>query len=430
MTHATRGFLSSRFSRALRISLLFAAAGVATGTAALADEWNEPWVGTWSAALHAPDLLVPGLSNPGFENRTLRQIVHTSIGGHRVRVRLSTFGAGGPLVIGAAHLALRCSGAATVPGSDRTLTFSGQPSITIPPDAVVVSDPVNLKVPALGDLAVSIFVPGSSGPATWHFVALQTSYISPPGDFTGSAVMPLASPEGTTQAWFWLAGVEVLASREIGAVVAFGDSITDGAQSTPDSNFRWPDQLARRLIAQPGSHKMGVLNAAITGNRLIHDVLGPSGLARFDRDVLNQSGVTHVIVLVGNNDIWTGEVAPADAVTADQIIEGHRQLIQRAHARGLKVYGGTLTPFGGFTFMGFTFSLATETMRQAVNHWIRTSREYDAVIDFDAVVRDRDNPARLDPQYDSGDHLHPNDVGYQKMGDEVDLKLFQNGRHR
>jgi lysophospholipase L1-like esterase len=429
MTHANRGFLSSRLTRAVRISLLFAAAGVATCPVASAGNENESWVGTWSTAPHAPDLLVPGLSNPGFENRTLRQIVHTSIAGHRVRVRLSTFGASAPLIIGAAHLALRSAGAAIVPESDRTLTFSGQQSIIVPPDALVVSDPVNLNVPALGDLAVSIFVPGSSGPATWHFVALQTSYISPPGDFTGSAVIPPALPE-TTQAWFWLAGVEVIASREIGAVVTFGDSITDGAQSTPDSNLRWPDQLARRLIAQPGSHKMGVLNGGITGNRLLHDVLGPSGLARFDRDVLNQPGVTHVIALLGNNDIWTGEFFPADAVTAEQIIEGHRQLIQRAHARGLKIYGGTLTPFGGFTFMGFTFSPATETMRQAVNYWIRTSREYDAVIDFDALLRDRANPAQLDPQYDSGDHLHPNDAGYQRMGDAVDLELFENADNR
>ena len=338
--------------------------------------------------MHPPNLGPPGLTNPGFNNQTLRQIVYTSVGGERVRVRLSTFGANG-LVIGAAHLALRDVGAAIVPGSDRTLTFSGQPSITIPPGALVVSDPVDLDVPALGDLAVSIFVPGSTGPATWHFVALQTSYVSPPGDFTASPVMPIDS---TTLAWFWLAGVEVMASKQTGAIVTFGDSITDGPGSTPDTNNRWPDHLTRRLLSQPGNHKMGVLNEGITGNRLLHDVLGPNGLARFDRDVLTQTGVTHVIVLLGNNDITTGEVFPADFVTADQIIEGHRQLIRRAHARGLKIYGGTLTPFEGFTFFGFTFSPTsspeTEAKRQAVNEWIRSSGEYDAVIDFDALVRD------------------------------------------
>jgi lysophospholipase L1-like esterase len=404
------------------ITLAFCLDGLATDPAAFAGNGNEHWVGTWSTALHEPDLGVPGLANTGFNNQTLRQIVHTSVGGDRVRVRLSTLGASA-LVIGAAHIALRAADAAIVPGSDRTLTFGGQPSITIPPGALVLSDPVDLDVPALGDLAVSILVPGITGPATWHFQALQTSYISPLGDFTASAVMPVDS---TRQAWFWLAGVEVMASKQTGAIVTFGDSVTDGTRSTPDTNNRWPDQLARRLMAQPGNHKMGVLNGGIAGNRVLHDSLGPNALARFDRDVLSQTGVTHVIVLEGNNDILIGEILPDDFVTADQIIEGHKQLIQRAHARGLKIYGGTLTPFAGFTFFGFTFSPATETMRQAVNAWIRTSGEYDAVIDFDAVTRDPSFPTRLNPDYDSGDHLHPNDLGYKVMGDAIDLKLFKN----
>jgi lysophospholipase L1-like esterase len=345
----------------------------------------------------------------------LRQIVHTTVGGDRVRVRLSTFGASA-LVIGTAHIALRSAGAAIVPGSDRTLTFGGQPSTTIPPGALVLSDPVNLEVPALGDLAVSIFVPGITGPATWHFEALQTSYISPPGDFTASAVMPVDS---TTQGWFWLAGVEVMASKQTGAIVTFGDSITDGTRSTPDMNNRWPDRLARRLMDQPGNHKMGVLNEGIAGNRVLHDIIGPNALARFDRDVLSQTGVAHVIVLLGGNDIGFEAFRPAEAVTAGQIIEGHRQFIGRAHARGLKIYGATLTPFE-------LLSPAQEVKRQEVNRWIRTSGEYDAVIDFDAVMRDPSLPTRLNPDYDSGDHLHPNDLGYQVMGNAIDLKLFKN----
>jgi lysophospholipase L1-like esterase len=390
-----------------------------------AGNGNEHWVGTWSAAQHAPALGPPGLTNQGFNNTTLRQIVHTSIGGDRVRVRLSTFGAGA-LVIGAARIALHevGAGAAIVPGSDRPLTFSGQPSTTIPPGALVLSDPVDLDVPALGELAVSIFVPGSTGSATWHFVALQTSYISPPGDFTASTLMPVSS---TTQAWFWLAGVDVMASKQTGAIVTFGDSITDGPGSTPEINNRWPDNLARRLMAQSGNHKMGVLNAGLTGNRLLHDGLGPNGLARFDRDALSHAGATHVIVLLGNNDIWTGEVFPPDFVTADQIIEGHKQLIARAHARGLKVYGGTLTPFGGFTPFGVTLSPGTEAMRQAINAWIRSSGEYDAVIDFDAAVRDPSSPTQLLPRYDSGDHLHPNNLGYEVMTNAIELKLLRNG---
>jgi lysophospholipase L1-like esterase len=396
------------------ITFAFALASRATDPAALAGNGNEHWVGTWSTALHAPDGGF-GITNSGFNNQTLRQIMHTTVGGDRVRVRLSTFGASA-LVIGTAHIALRSAGAAIVPGSDRTLTFSGQPSIIIPPGALVLSDPVNLEVPALGDLAVSMFVPGSTGPATWHFVALQTSYVSPPGDFTASAVMPVDS---TTQGWFWLAGVEVMASKQTGAIVTFGDSITDGTRSTPDMNNRWPDRLARRLMDQPGNHKMGVLNEGIAGNRVLHDIIGPNALARFDRDVLSQTGVAHVIVLLGGNDIGFEAFRPAEAVTAGQIIEGHRQFIGRAHARGLKIYGGTLTPFE-------LLSPAQEVKRQEVNRWIRTSGEYDAVIDFDAVMRDPSLPTRLNPDYDSGDHLHPNDLGYQVMGNTIDLKLFKN----
>jgi lysophospholipase L1-like esterase len=365
--------------------------------------------------MHAPDAGF-GITNSGFNNQTLRQIVHMTIGGDQVRVRLSTFGASA-LVIGAGHIALRSTGAAIVPGSDRTLTFSGQPSIIIPPGALVLSDPVNLEVPALGDLAVSIFVPASTGPATWHFVGLQTSYVSPPGDFTASEIMPFDS---TRQAWYWLAGVEVMASKQTGAIVTFGDSITDGTMSTPDTNNRWPDQLAQRLMAQPGNHRSGVLNEGIAGNRILHDVIGPNALGRFDRDVLNQTGVTHVIVLLGGNDIGFEAFRPAEAVTPGQIIEGHRQFLARAHARGLKIYGGTLTPFE-------LLSPAQEAKRQEVNRWIRTSDEYDAVIDFDAVLRDPNFPTRLNPDFDSGDHLHPNDLGYEAMGNSIDLELFREG---
>lgn len=397
-------------------AILLGITALSLHAATVGPNGDEQWVATWSAALHQPNPGPPGLTNLGFNNQTLRQIVHTSIGGEQVRVRLSTFGAAA-LGIGAAHIALRDAGAAIVPGSDRTVTFGGQPSIVIPTGAVVLSDPVELDVPALSDVAVSVFVTESTGPATWHFVALQTSYISPPGDFTASADMPVAA---TTQAWFWLAGVDVIASKQTGGVVAFGDSVTDGTRSTPDTNNRWPDHLARRLMAQPGNHRMGVLNEAISGNKLLHDGIGPNGLARFDRDVLTQTGVTHVIVLLGNNDILF-VFSPADLVTVDQIIQGHRQLIARAHARGLKIYGGTLTPFGGFVLS----SSLKEEMRENVNDWIRVSGEYDEVIDFDEVLRDPTHPTRLLPLYDSGDHLHPNDLGYEAMANAIDLALFK-----
>jgi lysophospholipase L1-like esterase len=406
------------------LSVTVVAAGVLAVVGFAADSENSHWVGTWGTSLHEPDLGVPGLANTGFNNQTLRQIVHTSLGGRKVRVRLSAFGAKS-LLIGAAHIALQSSGSTIVAGSDRTLTFGGKPSITIPPGAPVLSDPVDLNVPALSNLAISIFVPGNTGPATWHFEARQTSYVSPTGDFTASAVMP-GTP--TPLAWFWLAGVDVLTSRQTGAIVAIGDSITDGSQSTPDTNNRWPDLLARRLMTQPGNQDMGVINEGIAGSRILRDSLGPNALARFDRDALAQPGVTHVIVQMGGNDIFTLNLG--EDVTSDQFIQGHRQLIERAHAKGLRIFGCTLTPVEGFLLPGTplpVFSPANEVKRQAVNAWIRTSGEYDEVIDFDRVLRDPSAPTRILPLLDSGDHGHPTDAGYKALADAIDLKLFRNG---
>ena len=237
--------------------------------------------------------------------------------------------------------------------------------------------------------------------------------------------MPVTS---MTQARFWLAGVDVVASKRTGAIVALGESITDGSQSTVDANTRWTDQLARRLLTQPGNRAMGVLNEGIAGGRLLHDSLGPNALARFDRDVLSQTGVTHVIVQLGDNDIFT--VNPAEEVTVEQIIQGHRQLIQRAHAKGLKIVGCTLTPVEGFLVPGTpipVFSPVKEVKRQAVNAWIRTSGEYDDVIDFDRVLRDPNSPSKIITLYDSGDHGHPTDAGYQALANAIDLRLFRNG---
>ncbi len=400
---------------------MFAVAASGTQPLAAGANRDEHWVGTWSTALHAPAAGPPGLTNTGFDNQTLRQIVHTSVGGDRVRLRLSTFGSNA-LEIGAAHIGLLEAGAAVVPTSDRTLTFGGHMSVTIPPGAIVVSDAVDLDVPPLSDLAVSLYVPGKTGPATWHFMALQTSYVSPAGDFTESVAMPV---ESTTQAWFWVAGVDVTASKQAGAIVVLGDSVTDGTKSTPGANRRWPDRLAERLMMQPGNHKMGLLNAGLAGNRLLHDIIGPSGLARFDRDVLIQGAVTHVVVFLGNNDIVFSQFFPAEAVSAEQIIQGHRVLIERARTRGLRIYGATLTPLEG---SGPAILFPTiEAQRQLVNQWIRTSGEYDAVIDFDEIARDPGVPTRLLPLFDSGDHLHPNDLGYAAMGDGIDLQLFKDG---
>ena len=368
------------------------------------------WVGTWSASPQAASSPVE------FKDQTIRQIVRVSIGGKRVRVRLSNAYGADPLVIGTARVALRSTGTAIEVGSHRKLTFSGWPSTTIPPGALAVSYPVNLRVPDLGDLVVSIYVAGSQVAATEHSVGLQTTYISTEGDFSGADSLPTTT---TTQSIYFLTGVEVDAARSSRAIVTLGDSITDGYHSTADANKRWPDRLAERLAAQKDGSKVAVLNAGITGNRLLHDKDSSNALARLDRDVLVQSGARYLIVLLGINDIGF-----PGAVTADEIIASHRQIIDRARALGLKVYGGTLTPFQAY-LPGLYYTAVGEAQRQAVNQWIRTSKAYDAVIDFDKAIRNPSNPATILPAYDSGDNLHPNDAGYKAMADAISLSLFR-----
>lgn len=327
-----------------------------------------------------------------------------------------------PLNIGAAYAGLRDKDAKIVPGSGQALTFNARPSVTIPAGAVILSDPIDLSVSAMTDLAIDLFLPedmlAPASPLTTHFAAAQTNYISAAGNFAGAADLPGAQ---TTLSWFFLERVEVTAPAPVNAIVTFGDSITDGTRSTPDTNARWPDVLAKRLLARPGA-RYAVLNAAIAGNRLLSEANIPFGinaLARFERDVIGQTGVADVIVLEGINDIGMARANPLPA-SAD-IIAAHEQLIERAHAKGLKIFGATLTPFEGAAY----FSPAGEAKRQAFNSWLRTSKAYDGVIDFDAVTRDPQNPTKLLPLYDSGDHLHPNDAGYQAMGSSIDLALFE-----
>jgi lysophospholipase L1-like esterase len=388
---------------------------------------SDHWVGTWATAVVARLPVPPqgqGQQQPApppplnVSNQTLRQIVHTSVGGERVRVVFSnTFGTA-PLPVGAARVALRAKDAAIVPSSARALTFSGRSATTIPAGAAVVSDPVNLTVPPFSDLAIDLYLPGDTAagtsPLTIHNGAFQTSYVSPPGDQTGAVDMPVMT---TTQSWFFLARVEVLASPEVAAVVAFGDSITDGTRSTPNANSRWPNHLARRLAAQ--NMRVGVLNLGIAGNRVLTDGAGVNALARFDRDVLVQPGVMHVVVLEGINDIGMARENPLP--TPAEIIAGHEQLVARARSQGLKIYVGTLVPFEGANY----WTAQGEAKRKAVNEWIRSNKVYDGVIDFDAVLRDPNDPTKLLPQYDSGDHLHPNDAGYQAMANSLNLELLK-----
>jgi lysophospholipase L1-like esterase len=377
------------------------------------------WIGTWGASPLQP--VTAFGSAPSFINQTVREIVRISVGGGRLRVRLSNEYGAQALQIGAAHIGISAGGSSVKPGSDRIVTFSGQPSILIPPSAPVLSDPVDLTVADLTSLAISIYLPGSTGPATWHPEGKQTAYITA-GDATGAAT--LGAGASTSTARFFLTGVDVGVVDDKSAVVTFGDSITDGTRSTLDANHRWPDRLAERLAAH-GDTDVGVVDEGISGNRILHDNAGPNALSRFDRDVLATPGLQFMTVLLGINDIGFGGFIPTEAVTADDIIAGYRQMIARAHSRGIRIYGATLTPFdnAGAPY----FSAAHEVQRQTVNAWIRTSREFDAVIDFDQVVRDPAHPSKIAPAFDSGDHLHPNDAGYKAMADSIDLRLFRRG---
>jgi len=391
--------------------------------AAVSGNAGKHWIATWTAASVAdsPSPVGP-TSRPVFAsgNHTLRQVVHISVGGTTLRVILSnTFGTM-PLRIDAAHLAIRAKDAAFVPGSGRPLTFGGRPTTTIPSGAIMVSDPVNLEVSAFADLVIDVYLPDdqtkTTSPITNHSGARQTNYESTPGNYAGATDFPVAK---AITSWFFLSGVEVMAERSVGTIVAFGDSITDGAASTVDANNRWPDYLARRLAAA-GVSGFSVINAGIGGNRVMSEGgIGSTALARFDRDVLTRSGVTHVIVLEGINDIGRNR-----SLTVDELIGAHRQLVERAHARGITIIGGTLTPFEGTTIADYWTSNG-ETMRQAFNQWLRTSGVYDAVIDFEAAVRNPKQPTQMLAEYDSGDRLHPSDAGYQAMARAIDLNVFK-----
>jgi lysophospholipase L1-like esterase len=397
---------------------------------------SDHWVATWATAVVArPAVLpppapaaAPPLPNAPApppppitpNNQTLREIVRTSVGGTRARVMFAnTFGTTA-VNIGGASIALRDKESAIVAASVRKLTLNGRPAFRIPAGAVVLTDAVDLRVPARADLAIDVFVPDDLGAGssliTFHNGANQTSYASAPGNHVGETDIQGGA---ITRSWFLLSRVEVAAAPRVGAIAAFGDSITDGTRSTPDTNNRWPDHLARRL-----GTGFAVMNVAIAGNRVLTEGNAPGGfggnagvnaLARFDRDVLALPGVTHVVVMEGINDIGAAQAAVEDLIAA------HRQLIERAHARGLQIYGVTLTPYEGAAY----FTQEGEAKRKALNQWIRTSGMYDRVIDFEAVVRDPNAPTKIRPEFDSGDHLHPNDAGYTAMGESVDLSLFK-----
>jgi lysophospholipase L1-like esterase len=378
---------------------------------------NLHWVGTWTAA--------PAPAEAGaISNQTLRMNPRVSIGGDRVRVRISNAYGVRPLVVGTAWLGLRDKGPAVVADSHKRLTFGGAESATIAAGAFVISDPVAFDLPPLADIALSIYLPGDV-PLNFGITgryARQINYISPPGNFADTAVMPVGSVTGD---WLFVSGVDAVASTDTGGIVAVGDSLTDANISTLDAFCRWPDQLSRRLQARRGGRPMGVMNQGLGGNRILHDIRGDSGLRRFDRDVIAQPGVTHVIVMLGTNDLRNRWAKPEEEVSADQMIAGLKQLAVRAQTAGIKIFGATLTPFENETFLPGAWNPEREKTRQAVNEWIREGGAFDAVVDFDRALRDSEHPTSMLAIYDCGDHLHPSDLGYNKMGDAIDLSLFE-----
>ncbi len=391
---------------------------------ALADDFNhsgEHWVASWQGSpMTGGTFYSPGCpSDVGLTNQTIRNVVYLSAGGSSVRVRISNAFGAAPLNVGAATVAVSAGGAAVVPGTVRTLTFNGKTSIIVAADSEVLSDPVHLEIPPLTTLDVSIFLPDNTGLSTQHFLAQQTNYIGS-GDLAA-----VADGSGLTQqisCWMFVSGVDVLASSRVrGALVVLGDSIADGYLSTANTNRRFPDVISRRLVALRGE-TLSVASAAITGNELLTNrptfpQFGVPAAARLDRDVLLQPDVKAVILLEGINDI--GDVG----TTADVLIAVDQQIIQACHDAGIRIYGGTLTPFGGSNtiYGGYYGTPFGEEQREKMNTWIRTSHAFDGVIDFDRALRDPANPENMLPAY-AGDPLHPNDAGYQVMGDIVNLK--------
>lgn len=387
---------------------------------------STSWVATWTASLD--DEWEP---RPTFENQTIRMTAHVSAGGDKLRVQFSSLPSDGPVEIRRASVALSAGGAKVVPHSLYRLTFEGERSLHLKAGDRVWSDPVDMDVPNQADVVVTIYIARPSPPAAYHGTGWQTSYISPPGDYTMVEDMPVADQNDSSYyqyywpSWYWLTGIEVRTRGNAGAIVTFGDSITEGYNSSWDANMRYPDTLGRLLLAHFGGQPVfSVVNAGISGNRVLNQFAGPSMLDRLDRDVLSQRGVTHVVFLGGINDLDYPIVFGAPTVVnTDQIIEGYKEIIARVHARHIKIIGGTLLPVNGSVY-GPPTCPDTEAQRQILNAWIRTSGAFDAVADFDAVLRDPIDPTALIVSLQSGDLLHPNDAGYAVMAQTAENAIL------
>ncbi|MFC5742963.1 SGNH/GDSL hydrolase family protein [Dyella tabacisoli] len=388
---------------------------------------QPPWFATWYAAPQNYNIIFPGVTVPplAISNQSVRQIVHTSHGGSLIRVKLSNLFGTTPVTFAEARIARSTGNGGIDPATDRTLRFGGKGTVTLASGEERWSDPVYLQVPTHSDLAISLYVPLNTPVVTTHTIGMQTNYLSP-GNQAGATVMGNAT---ATTVYFWLSEVDASTAdasdsvteqeaHPYKVVVAFGDSITDGYGSTSSANRRWPNDLDNRVQAAADDlGRASVVNAAIAGNRWIYDGVGPAGVTRFAHDVAGVSGATHVLILLGINDIGIGELIPQQNVSADQIIAAMQATIAQAKASGIKIYLATITPYNGASY----YDAAGEMKREAVNAFVRSANGADGVLDFDQVVRDPSNPTALLPTYDSGDHLHPNDVGYQAMANSIDL---------
>jgi len=429
MSHVTRMKLLQGIGVAMVAVLMVMLVRPAGAAEALAAGGGR-WVTTWTSSPIAPgpltiDAIFGNDHSRSFENQTIRHIAHVSVGGRKVRVRLSNAFGVLPLRVGAANVALRLTGSSIYANSNRRLTFGGQSSVVVPAGAVVVSDAVDLNVSTASDLAVSVYLPGITEPATYHEQTMVTSYVSSAGNFTGATDITGATPTFST---FYLTAIEVLTNDSVGVVVALGDSLTQGAGSTVDANRTWPEMLSARFNAY--RPRMSVVNQGIGCGRLLYDFCGPGGAARFDRDALTVTGATHVIVHLGLNDINIPAILPifghpefaSEAASAADITAGLFQLTLRARAQGLRIYGATIAPYGSSTVPGAA-TPENEAKRSAVNRWIRTSGAFDGVVDIDAAVRDPANPTKLLPAYDF-DGIHLTDAGYEAVANAVNLAMF------
>jgi lysophospholipase L1-like esterase len=392
---------------------------------------TEHWITAWATAAYA-QFSAPGVpEEPSLENKTIRMVIRPTLGGHSMRVRFSNEFGSLPVRIGAAHVAVTDRDSTTKQGTDHILSFAGKSSVSIPAGAPLISDPVEMDITPFTELTISIYLPAKTPVTTLHGLAKHTSWFAA-GDQSGSLNTVDALPRDS---WFFLSSLEVLAPESASAIVAFGDSITDGAGAGVSHYADWPDKLAQRFAASRPNNHTAILNEGISGNRILHDAAGTAALARFDRDVLGKSGVKGLIVLEGINDIGFPRIrmeelkSPStpknpfvsEKVSAEEIIAGLQQLIVRAHEHGLLIFGATLTPCEGTN----SWDAEGEAIRQRVNQWIRAAGAYDGFIDFDSVIRDPEHPSRMKAIYDSGDHIHPNDAGYQVMANAIDLNMLQ-----